>query len=377
LITFHKRLNNVWQSSLSSSPLNVGSERRIIQEFEVMERETVLSNTSKPVSTTFFLGIESGYFEAQTILAVESLRQFGGRFANAPVFAIKPRFGPSLTRPTKQRLEALNVQIIDQDLKHPYSWYCYMNKALAAMLAEKYATTEQLIWLDSDTLIVDEPERLWLEPGVDFAISSVDKNVGSSGPGDKNEPYWQELCNFYGIEIDQLPWVLTEVEQEKVRFRLHSGVYAFRRGCGIGQGFLDASEKMIESRIGYSRSLPLPGDDVALAFAIVKLNLNFQMLPRLYNYETTPSSLIYKRDDLSKVKVVHYHYTMTNPEACDWAMNEFKTELPEVYQWLQGRVVLNSKIGGIHRSAMRYLLKNMRRKQQQKVEAAYRILVGA
>lgn len=336
-----------------------------------------MSLTPDNPSTTFFFCVESGYFEAQTILAVECLRKFGGRFANAPVLAIVPRLGPSLTRETKRRFKALNVQLIQEDLKHPYSWYCYMNKALSAMLAEKYASTEQLIWLDSDTLVVDEPSLLWLEPNTDFAICAVDKNVGSTGPGDKNEPYWQELCNYYGINIDQLPWILTETDQQKVRFRLHSGVYAFRRSAGLGQGFLDASEKMIESRIGYSAKFPLPGDDVALAFAVVMLGLNWQILPRLYNYEMTPSSSIYKRQDLSAAKVVHYHYTMTNPEACAWLMDEFKHESPEIYEWLKERVPLNSKVGGMHRSILRVFLKKMRLKKQQKVESTYHILVNS
>jgi hypothetical protein len=324
----------------------------------------IMTVTLDTPSTTFIFGIESGYFESQTILAVECLRRFGGRFANAPILAIRPRFGPDLTQKTLQKLEKLGVQVIQKDMKHPYSWYCYMNKALAAMIAEEYATTEQIIWLDSDTLIVSEPEQLWLPSNVDFAICSTDKNVGTSGPGDKNEAYWQALCDYYKVSIDQLPFVQPEYAQEPVRFRLHSGVYVYRRGLGLGKAFLDACEKMIESRIGYSESLVFPGDDVALAFAVVLLNLRWITLPKFYNFEVIPSSYLYRRSELSHTKVIHYHYCLTKSDACHWLMNEVKEELPAMHQFLMGKVPLNAKLGGLHRSTVRALLKHKRKRQQ-------------
>lgn len=326
-------------------------------------------------STTFVYCVESGYFEAQTILAIECLRKFGGCFAECPVLAVTPRQGPTLTAQTLKRFAELGVTYIRHDMKHPDSWYCYMNKALAAMLADEYAKTDQIIWMDSDTLVVQEPELLWLKPGVDFAICSTDKNVGSSGPEDKNEAYWQALCDYYGIAIDQLPWIMTEYQQQKVRFRLHSGVYAYRRSTGLGKAFVEACEKMISSRIGYSRELPFPGDDVALSFAVVMHNLNWQLLPISYNYEILPESPTYHREKLSNCQVLHYHYAATSPETTQWLLQELWSELPEVAQWLKARIPLEAKVGGVYRSLLRRLLKEWRLRQQKKIEAACQITV--
>lgn len=318
--------------------------------------------------TTFLFCAESGHFESQTLLAIECLRRFGGRFADAPVLVITPRLGPSLTRDTIARFAELRVTYIREDVGHRYSWFGFTNKALAAMLAEKHATTGQIIWMDSDTLIVKEPDMLVLEPDVDFAICAIDKNVGSSGPDDKNERYWRALCDYNKVDIDRLPWITTEFDQQRVRFRLHSGIYVYRRGCGFGTAWLAACERMFDSGIMYSRDLPFPGDDVAMAFSTVELGLRWRILPMLYNYEITPTSLTYRREKLPQASILHYHQAITNADACAWLLKEISGVFPELHDWLKDRVPLNPKIGGIFRSVMRRSLREWRIRQQRKFQ---------
>ena len=55
-------------------------------------------------SATFLMCVESGYIEGQLPIAVEAIRRFGGRLADAPVLVVTPRFGPSLTAATERKL---------------------------------------------------------------------------------------------------------------------------------------------------------------------------------------------------------------------------------------------------------------------------------
>lgn len=334
-----------------------------------------MSHALNQPSTTFVYSIESGYFETQTLLAVESLRKFGGKFAKAPVLAITPRFGPSLTNKTLRRMDELEITYINSNLHHPDSWFCYMNKSLAVMLAEEYAQTEQIIWMDSDTLIIREPRGLWLEPGIDFAVCSTDKNVGSSGSNDQNEPYWIALCDRFGIEIDELPWITTAFEQQKVRFRIHSGVYSYRRNTGLGKKFVETCEQVLHSGVAYSERLPFPGDSVALAFAVILEKLNWRLLPISYNYQITPDSKTYKRQELEQAYVLHYHHAFTKPAQCTWALTEIETQLPEIYSWLKEQVPLMPKIGGFQRQIIRRILKEWRAIQQKHIESQSQKLV--
>jgi hypothetical protein len=250
-----------------------------------------------------------------------------------------------------------------------------MNKAWAADLGEELAETEQIIWLDSDVLVVAEPNLLVLRPGEDFACAAIDKNVGSSGPDDPYEPYWEALSAYYGVPIDGLPWVETERDHQRVRFRLHSGVYSFRKNSGLGSAFAAGLESMLASRIAFSRKLPFPGDDVALAFAVVQLKLSWRLLPMYCNYEMTPTSNFYRHSQARTAQILHYHHALSSPEGASWFLRELDTFRPDVADWLRPHTPLLRRSGGIHRLILRRLLRTVRARRQALHEASCRILV--
>lgn len=328
-----------------------------------------MSNIQSKPSTTAVFCIESGYFEAQTLLAIESLRRFGGKLANVPVLAITPRLGPSLTRNTRRCLDELGVTYIRRDLRHSLSWYGFMNKPLAVMLAAEYASTEQLIWLDSDVLIAAEPELLWLEPDIDFVACSTDKNVGTAGPHDKSEPYWVALSECMGLNIDQLPWVVTEWKQERIRFSFNAGIFAFRRNTGLAKAYLETCEKLVNSSIAY-RGLGIGNNEQpALAFAAINSGLRWRMLPESHNYNLSPKPPgMYKREALHSARILHYHKGLTKSEYA-WTLAEIEATLPELFNWLKDRVPLNTKIGGLNRSLIRRALREWRVRKQNRFEA--------
>src|SRR5829696_6699474 len=104
---------------------------------------------------TFVTCIESGPLETQVLRLVEGLRRFGGAYADCPVWAVQPRFGPPVSRHTRAELD-------------PHGWYAYINKTRALMLAEEQAATEFVGWLDADLLVTGEPSELLPGPQEDI-----------------------------------------------------------------------------------------------------------------------------------------------------------------------------------------------------------------
>lgn len=332
---------------------------------------SVTLNHSSPSSNcTVLFCAESGHFEAQTVLAIECLRTFGGRLANAPILVVTPRFGPSLSMATLGRLADLGAKYLYANQHNSCSWYVYMNKALAANVADNIAGTDQVIWLDSDLLVIDEAEELVLGSDEDFACCALDKNVGSTGPDDVNDEYWRALAAKFGQPIELLPWVTTSLDQQAVRFRLHSGVYSYRTGKGLGQAFVDDLQLMLRSKVGFSRQLPFPGDDVALAFSVARLNLKWRQLPASCNFEMTPSSTWYRRSDLHTAKILHFHKALSSNSGADWFLKELELVRPDVAEWLKRRIPLPTKLGGVSRSAARRFLRELRSLRQRQVEQA-------
>ncbi|WP_024343122.1 hypothetical protein [Bradyrhizobium japonicum] len=331
-----------------------------------------METTSK---ATFVLCVESGVLEGQTLLAIESLQRFGGLMASTPVLVVTPRKGPALARYTRRKLDELGARYVRRDLQNRCDWFTYMNKGLAALLGEELATTEQVIWLDSDVLVVSAPEQLVLQPNEDLACAAINKNVGSSGPGDPHEPYWQALADAYHVPLDSLPWAVGQRDNERVRLRLHSGVYSFRRGMGIGRQFVRDLETMLDSKVAFTRRLPQPGDDVALAFSVVQLGLRWRNLSHFCNYQMTPSSTTYSRAEAPKASVLHYHHTLNSQEGSSWFLTELEQFRPDVAEWLGPRLPLVSRAGGVHRLLQRRLLRSLRSAEKRKHEVQCRFAV--
>src|SRR5262245_11711290 len=91
---------------------------------------------------TFVTCVESGPLESQVLRMVESLRRFGGAYADCPLWAIKPRWGPPVNRHTRRELDRLGVEFRRTNRTDPHDWYAYINKTRALILAEKEAPTE-------------------------------------------------------------------------------------------------------------------------------------------------------------------------------------------------------------------------------------------
>lgn len=326
-------------------------------------------------AATFLFCIESGILESQTLLAIECLRRFGGNQAQAPVIAVTPRRGPSLTSFTHDRLDELGVKYVRGDQRNSWDWFTYMNKGLAAKLGDELAQTEQVIWLDSDVLVVSSPEPLLLQPNEDFACGSINKNVGSTGPEDPFDQYWQALATAYRTSLDNLPWVVTQRDKQRVRLRLHSGVYSFRRGRGLGARFVADLETMLGSHVAFSRKLPQPGDDVALAFSVAELKLRWRNLSQLCNYQMAPAAASYSRDEARQAHILHYHHTLSTQSGSDWFVNELQAFRPDVAAWLRPRLPLKRRTGGLLRLAERRLLRMARASHQRKHEAQCRFMV--
>ena len=178
------------------------------------------------------LCIEANETREQALLLIESLRAFGGQYADSPVFAVAPRSGLGVDAATRARLEALAATYHEAPLNTVCPEYGSANRVYAAAWAEQNCRADTLYVLDSDTLFVEEPESLSCD--CDLAMRPVDvKGSTTRGPGDPFEPYWLALCELAGTAIDDLPWVETVLDHQRVRASYNGGYAVVRRSCGI------------------------------------------------------------------------------------------------------------------------------------------------
>ncbi|MBD2089432.1 hypothetical protein H6F67_06150 [Microcoleus sp. FACHB-1515] len=299
---------------------------------------------------------------------VQSLRQYGGKFAAAPIIAVTPRFGPPLSKDTLQVFDELGVTYLRPQIKTNYPWFKFLNKPLALVAAEEHITSEAVAWLDSDLLIVDEPDKLELAESEDFLGFPVEcKEMGTSGLGDPYEPLWQEFCRLLDINIADLPWVITAETNEQVRLYFNGGIFVYRRSTRFAETYLNICLQLLDSRLGTNAEGYNVGlkEMSSIGFAVIKMKLRWRSLPYSHDYVmlSATHNQWYKEELLREAKIIHYHDSMWPAFWPTFLECLYKTHL-EVAQWLEqlGPISVRSSIQW---RIVSKLLKSIRTRSEQ------------
>ena len=180
----------------------------------------------------FLICVEANRLEPQARLLCESIRWFGGRYREAPIVAVSPRPHLAPGRTAREQLEALGVACVTAPLNETGSPYGTINRIVSGAWAERSLDRPWLVLLDTDTVLVGEPELL----RADFGARPVDtKGSASAGPGDPLDAYWARLCGFAGISLARLPFLRTTTDGTRIRASYNGGFAVVKRELGILQ----------------------------------------------------------------------------------------------------------------------------------------------
>ncbi len=181
---------------------------------------------------SFVTCLEANRLESQGLLLCESIRAFGGRYANSSIFGVSPRPDLALGPAARGRLRDLGVTYVVEPLNltgHPYGT---INRIVAGAWAEANLATSHLVMLDTDMILTAEPK---LERA-DAGVRPVDmKGSATSGPGDSLDAYWSRICGFAGIALDDLPMLRATIGQDRIRASYNGGFAVVRGSLGILQ----------------------------------------------------------------------------------------------------------------------------------------------
>lgn len=186
---------------------------------------------------TIVFCVEKGFLEPQALSLAESIRLFGGDQDKLVLRAYSPRPGHHPTTETIRKLQAMDVEWIDEPLNTQLNHYPIANKLFALQHAERTARTGHVCFLDSDKFVFGPISPSLLSPGSNIGLRPVNrKGPGSTGPDDPNDPYWQRLIEQYGL--DPMMRVETVVDGEAIRPYFNAGFVLVAAGSGFGDRWL-------------------------------------------------------------------------------------------------------------------------------------------
>ena len=293
----------------------------------------MMNRAAMQETPAFVLCIENNAICDQTLLLIESIRAFAGRYSDADILAIAPRPDLGISRAARTQLESLGATYCEAPLNTHCPAYTSANRIYAAAWAVSKTSASTLLVLDSDTLVLDEPELLAGQ--FDVAVRPVDvKGMTMAGSGDEFEAYWQALCALADFPLDQLPFVETTIDRRTVRASYNGGYSVVRRESGILERCADIFTRSVAAGIrpnkgragfrvfastGYVTDLGAEywgSSQAAFSIAAWSMTRRVRTLDRRYNVPIHSLAEPGKwTDEWAGIAPVHVHYHwMLEPE---------------------------------------------------------------
>ena len=233
---------------------------------------------------TFAVCVEPGHprLEYKAAALFLTMRRNMGALSGAAVRAYAPRPGRAVASWLREMMDSLSIEYIDAPLNAAHADYPLANKPLALAHAEETASTDFVVFLDTDILVWREPRAFLFDDGVDIAlVSDTTKTTASAGPGDPFESYWMQLYDLVGATAR--PFVVTTLTHERVRGTWNSGVVPLRRSAGIAAQWREAMLRLLADDFAPAKANYLRENNVLSAIAAARYD-RFLELPVTYNY---------------------------------------------------------------------------------------------
>ena len=323
-----------------STSLNFAADNEIQGESPVME-----SNRPRIVFATF---AQNATQLRHALVLCESLRKFGGRFSDAPMIIYVPPELMAGDSSLVARLEKMGVTRRQISAPPEALRYFYARKVYAAAQCEEELDDDNqiLVWLDEDTIILQEP--------AEFDISGklikvgwrpvMHRNIGSlyAEPPDQ---FWSRVYHLLKIPDSSIFPMKTAASDEIIRPYINAGILVVRTDAGLLRQWKKAFETLYQdsmikqqARLDPKTNIFLHQAALAGAFLTTLSKDEMYQLPDSYNYP-----LFFKQmfgaprefNDIEKVVTLRYDVFFENPTP-DWWLN--LTGSPATVAWMKARL---------------------------------------
>lgn len=196
---------------------------------------------------------------------------------------------------------------------------------------ERSSEADCLVFMDSDTVLLSEPDLELL--GADVAARPVDvKGICTSGEGDPNDSYWRNLCQACGVNYDLIPGVTTTVERARVKASYNGGLNVVKSSSTL---FAKTADFLLRSIL--ANLIPRPNNNTTFpaghgmvsekggrfwgsmqacfSLAITALKLSVRILPPSQNFplHCYPDLLPeIEKGTIPTICHVHYHHVFSS-----------------------------------------------------------------
>lgn len=161
----------------------------------------------------------------QVLVLVESIRSLAGSLFDSPVLVFVPDVEYCQASDVQLRIEALGAEVIHFGVDQKALDFRFAAKTFAAGVAEERAEdlTSALMWMDPDTLILQDPNILLPDTDTDLCYRPVHiTNIGSRFD-EPIDAFWQTIYAHCGVPNDALFPMYTCARRDRIRPYVNAG----------------------------------------------------------------------------------------------------------------------------------------------------------
>ena len=172
---------------------------------------------------------------AHVVLLVESIRTFGGRFTDAPIYVFAPATLGVDESIRENLVRRWRVEIRRSDPPRDAEWLYFSSKVYAAGKAEAEAegAGAVLVWMDEDTIVLQEPAAVALPEGVELAYRPVMHNRSGTLYGKPPNEFWRRIYEVLEIDEALLFPMVTPADRQKINAYFNAGLLVVRPEHGV------------------------------------------------------------------------------------------------------------------------------------------------
>lgn len=311
--------------------------------------------------------IEHGDLEQKTKLLIDSIRTFGGEIKDSKIWAVKPRKGKAISNETLSFLKGKNVEFIDIDLNKHWYLYGHANKIYATAYIEEHfgCQYETLLFLDSDTIVIDAIDPNILEGKYEVAVKPIDGQHLAITKEEDLSDFWRLIYNSCGFSIKDIWTVQTTIDEIEIFAYFNSGVIFTRSGNQVFSQWRTNFERFAENKEGYHlRAMEYFFIEQALLAGTILQKFpkeKVKVLNHFYNYSLNFKAILVEKNKAyyDQIKILHYH-KMFQGEPSDISFLSQK-----VFEWLNPQLPLPSYKDGFlkkYYKVFRYIIWRLKNK---------------
>jgi hypothetical protein len=196
---------------------------------------------NEPRTFTFACLATAGQTEGQALLLIKSIRAFAGIYASSPIQILFPTKGVGLSPETTAELRYLGVQLLPFEIEPEALAFPFGTKVFAAAAAEKYAVgqSDLLVWLDTDSIVIQEVTDLVIGDNKALGYRPVDHRLIASRYAEPVDNFWQLIYLKCAVPDDQLFPMTTSVDMVTIRPYFNAGMLVIRPERGVLRRWAD------------------------------------------------------------------------------------------------------------------------------------------